>query len=185
MTLPDETDPPPPKTPQEAVPAGEGTETPQPDAPPTEEEMRRRVIDLAFGGQPERFEAFCAVVREALPPGTAAVLRGSAVTGMRWNDGSPFDADGPGTSDLDLTLVGAPLLKLYILDGFYVPGVHTKPLSDKDPDIAPDLVPLRERLMKMTGRPVNIQATRDFVMYLRGDLLGQPYLTLIGKAETV
>jgi hypothetical protein len=36
----------------------------------------------------------------------------------------------------------------------------------------------------MVGRPVNIQATRDFVMYLRGDLLGQPYLTLIGKAET-
>jgi hypothetical protein len=27
---------------------------------------------------------------------------------------------------------------------------------------------------------VNIQGTRDFVMYLRGDLLGQPYLALIG-----
>ena len=53
-----------------------------------------------------------------------------------------------------------------------------------DPDIAPDLVPLRERLMQMVGRPVNIQATRDFVMYLRGDVLGQPYLTLIGKVES-
>jgi hypothetical protein len=31
---------------------------------------------------------------------------------------------------------------------------------------------------------VNIQATRDVVMYLRGDLLGQPYLTLIEKSES-
>jgi hypothetical protein len=37
--------------------------------------------------------------------------------------------------------------------------------------------------MEMVKRPVNIQATRDFVMYLRGDLLGQPYLTLIEKSE--
>jgi hypothetical protein len=35
----------------------------------------------------------------------------------------------------------------------------------------------------MVGRPVNIQATRDFVMFLRGDVIGQPYLTLIEKAE--
>ena len=27
------------------------------------------------------------------------MLRGSAVTGVRWQDGAPFDADGPGTSD--------------------------------------------------------------------------------------
>jgi hypothetical protein len=35
----------------------------------------------------------------------------------------------------------------------------------------------------MVGRPVNIQATRDFVMYVRENLFGQPYLTLIEKAE--
>ncbi|MGH9902908.1 MAG: hypothetical protein ACRD68_13955, partial [Pyrinomonadaceae bacterium] len=52
---------------------------------------------------------------------------------------------------------------------------------DRDPDIAPDLIPLREKLQSMVKRPVNIQATRDFVMRLRGDWLGQPYLTLIGK----
>ena len=57
--------------------------------------------------------------------------------------------------------------------------MHSKPLSDKDPDVAPGLVPLRERLMEMVGRPVNIQATRDFVMYLRAHVMGQPYLTLI------
>jgi len=151
---------------------------------PSEEEMRARVIELVFGGDSDRLQEFCGAVREALPQATAAVLRGSAVTGVRWKDGAPFDADGPGTSDLDLTLVGAELLKLYTVTGFWVPGIHSRPLSDEDPDIAPDLVPLRQRLMAMVGRPVNIQATRDFVMFLRGDVLGQPYLTLIGKAET-
>ena len=146
-----------------------------------DEEMRARVIELAFGGDPARFEEFCEVVRASIPEGTSVVLRGSAVTGERWDDSAPFDADGPGTSDLDLTLVGEQVLGCFILDGFYLPGVHTKPLSDKDPDIAPELVPLREKLVAMVKRPVNIQATRDIVMRVRGDWLGQPYLTLIGK----
>ena len=149
--------------------------------PMSEEEMRERVIKLAFGGDRSRFDEFCDCVRAAIPGGTSVVLRGSAVTGVRWDDGAPFDADGPGTSDLDLTLVGEEVLGFYILDGFYLPGVHTKPLSDKDPDIAPDLVPLREKLVAMTGRPVNIQATRDFVMQVREKWFGQPYLTLLGK----
>jgi hypothetical protein len=147
----------------------------------SEAEMRERVIELAFGGDESRFEEFCEVVRQAIPEETCVVLRGSAVTGERWKDGTPFDGDGPGTSDLDLTLVGTEVLGEYILDGFYLPGIHTKPLSDKDPDIAPNLIPLRERLVGMVKRPVNIQATRDFVMQLRGDWMGQPYLTLIGK----
>jgi hypothetical protein len=147
----------------------------------SEAEMRERVIQLAFGGDESRFNEFCDVVRRAIPVETAVVLRGSAVTGQRWKDGTPFDGDGPGTSDLDLTLVGTEILGEYILDGFYLPGIHTKPLSDKDPDIAPNLVPLREKLVGMVKRPVNIQATRDFVMQLRGDWMGQPYLTLIGK----
>ena len=146
----------------------------------TEAQKRENVIRLAFGGDPSRLESFCDIVRRAVPPGTAVVLRGSAVTGERWKNGAPFDADGPGTSDLDLTLVGDKVLEHFKLTGFYVPGVHTMPLGEEHPDIAPDLLPLRKQLMDMVGRPVNIQATRDFVMYLRGDLLGQPYLTLIG-----
>src|SRR3982751_2204422 len=146
---------------------------------PTEEQMRECMIRLGFGGDEKLYDDFCAILRETLPEGTRVVMRGSCITGKRWKDGAPFDADGPGTSDLDLTLVGDEILSYYILDGFYVPGVHSKPLSDKDPDIAPDLVPLRERLQGMVDRPVNIQGTRDLGMYLRGDLLGQPYLTLI------
>jgi hypothetical protein len=145
----------------------------------TPEDARANVVRLAFGGDDERFDEFVRVLREEIPPGTGAVLRGSAVTGTRWKDGAPFDANGPGTSDLDLTLVGDEVIGLFTVTGFFVPGVHSRPLSDDDPDIAPDLVPLRETLMVMTGRPVNIQATRKAAMTFRGETLGQPYLTLI------
>jgi hypothetical protein len=149
------------------------------DPAATEEEMRANVIRLAFGGSEERFAEFVNVIRQEIPEGTAVILRGSAVTGRRWKDGAPFDADGEGTSDLDLTLVGDTVIGLFTVTGFFVPGVHSRPLSDEDPDIAPDLIPLRETLMAMTGRPVNIQASREIVIQFRGDLLGQPYLTLI------
>ncbi len=148
----------------------------------TADDKRQNVIRLAFGGSQDAFDEFVRVVREAIPPGTGVILRGSAVTGQRWKDGAPFDGDGSGTSDLDLTLVGGDeVMALYKLTGFFVPGVHSRPLSDDDPDIAPDLLPLRKRLMGMVRRPVNIQGSRDAVIYFRGELLGQPYLTLIDK----
>jgi len=143
--------------------------------------MRRNVIGLAFGGDEEKFEEFCRTVRESVPEAHCAVLRGSAVTGERYDDGAPFDADGPRTSDLDLTLVGAEVLRYYAVTGYWIPGIHSRPLSDKDPEIAPELVALRERLMAMVGRPVNIQGTRDWVQSLRGELMGQPYLVLYGS----
>ena len=149
----------------------------------SEQEKRDNVIRLAFEGRGERFTEFCHVLHDFVPPGTTAILRGSAITGQRWRDDAPFDADGPGTSDLDLTLVGEAGLVYFSITGFFVPGVHSRPLSDKDPDIAPELVPLRRQLMEMVGRPVNIQATREIVTFLRGDLFGQPYLTLFAKPE--
>src|SRR6185295_15680090 len=145
----------------------------------TEAQKRANVVRLAFGGRTDRYDAFCAEIERVIPPGTVVVLRGSAVTGRRWKDDAPFDADGPGTSDLDLTFVGHKALEFFSITGFFVPGVHSRPLSDEDPDIAPGLVPLRRTLMAMTGRPVNIQASRDIVLQFRGDLLDQPYLTLL------
>ena len=145
-------------------------------------EKRANVLRLAFGGDQERFDEFCRMIREEIPEGTSVVFRGSAITGQRWKDGAPFDAEGPGTSDLDLTLVGDDAVALFKPTGFFVPGVHSRPVSDEDPDIAPSLTPLREALMVMTGRPVNIQASRDVVIQFRGGLLDQPYLTLIEKA---
>ena len=149
----------------------------------TEPEKRANVIRFAFGNDPAKLDAFVDEVKRVLPENTGVVLRGSAVTGYRWKDGATFDADGPGTSDLDLTLVGHRILEYFKPTGFFVPGVHSRPLSDEDPDIAPALVPLREKLMTIAGRPVNIQGTRDAVMYFRGELLGQPYLTLVEKSD--
>jgi len=149
----------------------------------TDDEKRANVVRLAFGGSTERFEEFLRAIRQEIPEGTGVVLRGSAVTGQRWKDGAAFDADGPGTSDLDLTLVGDDAVSLFKPSGFFVPGVHSRPVSEDDPDIAPSLIPLRETLMVMTGRPVNIQASRDVVIQFRGGLLDQPYLTLVEKPK--
>ena len=151
----------------------------------SEQAKRDTVVRLVFDGRADRLDAFCRAIEEVVPPGTTVILRGSAVTGHRWNDGAPFDADGPGTSDLDVTLVGDAALLFFKPSGFFVPGVHTRPLSDEDPDIAPALVPLRERLMAMVRRPVNIQASRDIVIQFRGGLLQQPYLTLFEKPDGV
>ena len=149
----------------------------------TQDEMLENVIRLAFDGDRRRYEEFCDVLRETLPDGTRVVLRGSAITGRRWKDGTPFDGRGPGTSDLDLTLVGDEVHDFYILDGYYIPGLHSKPLSEKDPDIAPDLVPLRDRLVSLVNRPVNIQATRELVMDFREGVMGQPALTMIEEVR--
>jgi hypothetical protein len=145
----------------------------------TEEEKRHNLIRLVFHGDVNQYCAFCDAVREVVPPGTTVVLRGSAVTGTRWTDGAAFDADGPGTSDLDLTLVGSDVTHFFKVSGFYVPGVHSRPMGEEDPDIAPGLQPLHEKLVAMANRPVNIQASREIVLQLRGGLLNQPYLTLL------
>src|SRR6187431_2385737 len=149
----------------------------------SDEEKRDNVIRLAFGGNPGRLREFCRLVEEVIPPGTTVVLRGSSLTGWRWDHTQPFDGEGPGTSDLDLTLVGDSPLAFFKATGFFLPGVHSRPLSDEDPDIAPDLVPLRQQLMDMVKRPVNLQASRNIVIRFRGDLLDQPYLTLFTKGQ--
>ena len=145
----------------------------------SEDEIRERVIQRGFGGDRERFEMFVEALREALPDDVSVVLRGSAVIGLRWEDGAPFDADGPGTSDLDLTLVGGDMLKLWSDDAFYIPKLHTAPLNDDTPHVCPSLVPLRRALCRIAGRPVNIQATSSLVQYARDVLFDQPYFTLI------
>ena len=146
---------------------------------PRDEEVRARIVRLAFGGDEARWDEFVRSVREATPPDATIILRGSAVTGKRWADGAPFDADGPGTSDLDLTFVGGDLLKLY--NEFHIPGVHSVPLSDEHPDACPTYLPLRRALCTLAGRPVNIQATSDFVQFGRDILMNQPYYTIVAR----
>src|SRR4051794_760477 len=91
------------------------------DAELTDEEKRENAIRLAFGGDPQRFKEFCRVLSENIPENTGAVLGGSSVSGHNYEGGAPFDAEGPGTSDLDIYLIGFEAIKYFSLpDGFWV-----------------------------------------------------------------
>lgn len=143
--------------------------------------IRERVTRLAFGGDPRRLEEFVRVVDESTPAGVEVILRGSAVTGHKWMSSEPFDADGPGTSDLDLTFVGGGMVTLF--REFHIPEIHSVPFGEAHPFAAPALGNLRKQLCAMVGRPVNIQATTSFVQYVRDVVMDQPYLVLLKKPE--
>ena len=145
----------------------------------TAQEIRDRVLLLGFGGDQQLYMSFCKRLQADLPPGTGVALRGSVVTNKRWEDGKPFDADGKGTSDLDVTLVGSKVMEYWDKDAFYLPGLHTKPLCDKDPAIAIGLNKLRKDLRNLVGRPVAFQATSNLVLYARDVLFNEPYFTAI------
>jgi hypothetical protein len=141
--------------------------------------IRERVTRLAFGGDPDQFAAFVRAIDESTPAGVDVILRGSAVTGHKWHSEEPFDADGPGTSDLDVTFVGGDMVTLF--RDFHIPGIHSAPLSEAHPFASPALGPLRKRLCAMCGRPVNLQATTSLVQFLRDVVMDQPYLVLLKK----
>ncbi len=145
----------------------------------TPEQMEARVVRLAFDGDTLRYREFCAKLKSGLPEGTGFALRGSVVTNKRYEDGEPFDADGRGSSDLDVTLVGSKVMEFWKADAYYIPGLHTKPLFDGDPDIAPAQNPLREELQKIAGRPVAFQATSNLILYARDVLFNEPFFTVV------
>jgi hypothetical protein len=149
--------------------------------PESQREIRDRVTKLAFGGDPARYEEFIRVLNEATPAGVDVILRGSSITGHKHGSDAPFDADGPGTSDLDVTFVGGDMVMLF--GEFHIPGVHSVPLSDEHPYASSALGPLRKRLCEMTGRPVNLQATTSLVQYVRDITMDQPYLVLLKKPK--
>jgi hypothetical protein len=145
------------------------------------ESVRDRVVRLVFHGDEHRFDQFIEELRDACPADSQVILRGSAVTGTRWADGQPFDADGPGSSDLDVTFLSGDMLDLW--EEFYIPKMHTVPLNDENPEVCPSLAELRERLCRLAGRPVNLQASRNIVQFTRDVLWDQPYITLIEKSD--
>ena len=148
-----------------------------------ESEVRSRIVTLAFGGDERLFIAFYRKLQQGLPEGTGIILRGSIVTNKRHEDGTPYDSQGKGTSDIDVTLVGSKVMEAWNSDAYYIPSLHTKPLCDKDPDIAPSLNPLRESVQKLVGRPVNMQATSSLVLYGRDVLFGEPYYVVVPSGE--
>jgi hypothetical protein len=125
------------------------------------------------------FIAFYRKLQQGLPEETGIVLRGSVITNRRHEDNRPFDAEGKGTSDLDVTLVGKKVMEFWNAESFYIPTLHTKPLCDQDPDAAPGLNPLRESLQQLVGRPVNFQATANLVLYARDVLFGEAYFVVV------
>jgi hypothetical protein len=150
----------------------------------TDEQVEERIVRLAFDGDHLRFREFCAKLKAGLPEGTGFAFRGSVVTNKRWEDGEPFDSEGRGTSDLDVTLVGDKVMEFWNEEAFYIPLLHTKPLCDKDSSIAPALNPLREELQKLAGRPVNFQATANFILYTRDVLFDEPFYTVVEAQKT-
>lgn len=147
-----------------------------------ERTKRERVIHFAFAGDQGRFDEFMRVLSEATPDGVQVILRGSAVTGRKWKTDEPFDSDGPGTSDLDVTFLGGNMVALF--GEFHIPLVHSVPLSEAHPFASTALGPLRHNLSEIAGRPVNLQASVSLVQFLRDIVMDQPYLTLVNKSET-
>ena len=143
------------------------------------DEIVDRVTKLAFDGDNLRFREFLKKLEAGLPPGTGIALRGSVVTNEKWTDGRPFDADGRGTSDLDVTVIGDEVMSYWDKEAFYIPGLHTKPLCDEDPNIAPALYELREELQELAQRPVNIHATANILLFARDLLFNEPYVMLV------
>lgn len=146
-------------------------------------ELRSRIVTLAFGGDERLLIAFYRKLQEGIPEGTGIVLRGSVVTNSRHEDGAPFDSQGKGTSDLDVTLVGKKVMEAWTTEAYYIPGLHTKPLCDADRQAAPSLNPLRESLQKLVGRPVNFQATSSLVLYARDVLFGETYYVVVSPGD--
>ena len=146
-------------------------------------EVRARIVTLAFDGDERLLIAFYRKLQEGVPEGTGIIFRGSVVTNKRHEDGAPFDSQGRGTSDLDVTLVGNKIMEAWGADAYYIPGLHTKPLCDDDPQSAPSLNPLRESLQKLVGRPVNFQATSSLVLYARDVLFGEAYYVVVPPGD--
>lgn len=145
----------------------------------SDEQLEQRIIRLAFDGDALRYREFCAKLKAGLPEGTGVALRGSVVTNKRWEDGEPFDSEGRGSSDLDVTLVGDKVMEFWNEEAFYIPSLHTKPLCEEDAGIAPALNPLREELQRIAERPVALQATANLILYARDVLFDEPYYTII------
>jgi hypothetical protein len=138
-------------------------------------------IDRAFGGDLDRFARFMAALQSGVPAGTRLILRGSAVQGVSYKTGEPFDHAGPGTSDLDVVLLGEDAMAAWKPEAFYLAGVNTQPLYDEAREVATAaLEEARAAAQAVAGRPVALQAMARWFLDLRSGLQGTPYVVLGG-----
>ncbi len=135
-------------------------------------------IERAFNGDTARFGEFVKALQGGVPRGTQLALRGSAIQGHAYRTEEPFDAKGPGTSDLDVVLFGDEAMAAWHDDGYVVRGVNTLPLSDTTAWLAPSLDPARREAQSIARRPVSLQAMAPWFLDLRAALQVQPYVLL-------
>ena len=167
--------------PYHAVPALESAIAALRPVDSDEPRLLAAAIQRAFDGDLDRFGRFMTALQGGVPPGTRLVLRGSAVQGESYRTGEPFDARGPGTSDLDVVLLGEAAMASWEPEAFYLPGVNTHPLYDDAPDLAdPRLERARREAQAAAGRPVSLQAMARWFLDLRSGLQGTPYVVLGG-----
>lgn len=150
--------------------------------PPSEtdraDELANGTIQRGFGGDRDRLRRFVAALASALPAGTMVALRGSTVAGRSFRTGAPFDAQGPGTSDLDIVVLGETVRDLFSDEAQYLGGINTVPASDSAPWVAPMLESARRRAQAIARRPVSIQAQAPWFLALRARVQKQPYVIL-------
>lgn len=147
-----------------------------PDA--TDPRLLADAVHRAFGGDVDRFGRFVAILARGVPSGTQLALRGSALQGYSYKTREPFDAGGPGSSDLDIVLFGDEAMAAWDNEAFFIPGINTMPLGDESAWVAPTIEPARVEAQRVAGRPVNIQAMARWFMDIRSGLQGQPYALL-------
>lgn len=140
-------------------------------------DLTDRILRRAFRGDPDVYRRFLETLRTATGDADI-VLRGSAVTGESYREREAFDAHGPGSSDLDLVLVGKDAFRHWVPSAYYLRGVNTIPSSDRTPWVAPELERARRAAQSLVGRPVNIQAMARWFLELRAIMQGQPHVTL-------
>jgi hypothetical protein len=141
-------------------------------------ELLAQAIGRAFEGETDRFGRFVRAIQRGVPRGTQIALRGSAIQGYAYKSEQPFDDRGPGTSDLDLVLLGDEAMAAWHPEAFVIPGVNTLPLSDRTIWVAPTLDPARTAAQSIARRPVAMQAMARWFLDLRSGLQGQPFVVL-------
>lgn len=140
--------------------------------------MLAGAIARGFGGDPAGLAHFIERLRAGLPAETTIALRGSAVSGRRHTEGTPFDGDGPGTSDFDIVAVGEDAVELWVPEARLLGGINTLPLSDQATWVAPDLDGARRQAQAVIRRPLSIQAMAGWFLDLRAVAQRQPYVIL-------
>ncbi len=149
---------------------------------PADDAIVSESLARVFGDRTETLGTFLAVLDRALPEHTELFLRGSAVNGRSYETGRPFDGGGPGTSDLDLVVVGDEARAMWVDEALLLGGINSLPLCDDSTWVAPILDPARREAQEIVRRPVSIQSMAGWFLELRGVIQDQRFIRLAGRA---